>query len=109
MCGCEKSTPGRSHPSKPPEISCNLQGIGSSTETPAIRNTDKAFVAAGLGALLAAALVWGVLHGGLPKLARVEAAAPVPAGGSGPAQPSASRLCFQGELLDLALTGQPCP
>ncbi len=109
MCPCEKSTRGRSHPSKPLKISCNLQGIGSSRETPAIRNTDKAFVAAGLGALLAAALVWGVLHGGLPKLARVEAAAPVPAGGSGPVQPSASRLCFRGELLDFALTGQPCP
>ncbi len=101
--------PGRSHPSKPPEISCSFQGIGPSTETPAIRNANKAFVATGLGALLAAALAWGVLHGGLPKLARVEAAAPVPAGGSGPAQPSASRLCFRGELLDFALTGQPCP
>ena len=96
-------------PLKALEISCKPQGIGSSTETPPIRNTDKAFVAAGLGALLAAALAWGVLYGGLPKLARVEVTAPVPAGGSGPAQPSASRLCFQGERLDLALTGQPCP
>ncbi len=50
-----------------------------------------------------------MLHGGLPKLARVEAAEPVLAGGSGPAQPSASRLCFQGEFLDFAITGQPCP
>ena len=109
MCGRERSPSRPIAPLKAPEISCSLQGIGSSTETPAIRRTDKAFVAAGLGALLAAALTWGVLHGGLPKLARVETAAPVPPGGSGPAQPSASRLCFQGELLDLALTGQPCP
>lgn len=79
-----------------------------------MRGTDTALVAAGLGALLAAVLAWGVLHDGLPKLARVEAAAPVPvpAGGSGPARPSASRVCFhgpKGELLDLAPAEQPCP
>ena len=77
-----------------------------------MRSTDIALVAAGLGALLAAALAWGVLHGGLPKLARVEVTAPVPAGGSGPAQPSASRLCFhgpEGDLLDFRPAGRPCP
>ncbi len=76
-----------------------------------MRSTDIALVAAGLGALLAAALVSGALHGAGPMATRMEAA-PVPAGGSGPARPSASRLCFhgpEGDLLDLAPAGQPCP
>ena len=67
--------------------------------------------AAGLGALLAAALVSGALRGALPMPAQLEAAA-VPAGGSGPARPSTPRLCFHGpggDLLDLAPAGQPCP
>ena len=77
-----------------------------------MRSTDIALVAAGLGALLAAALVSGALYGAGPMATRMEAAAPVPAGGSGPARPSASRLCFhgpEGDLLDLAPAGQPCP
>ena len=79
---------------------------------PAMRSTDTALVAAGLGALLAAALVSGALYGAGPMATRMEAAAPVPAGGSRPARPSASRLCFhgpEGDLLDLAPAGQPCP
>jgi hypothetical protein len=77
-----------------------------------MRSNDTALVAAGPGALLAAALVWRVLHGALPMPAWVEAAAPAPTGGNGPARPSASRLCFhgpEGDLLDPAPTGQPCP
>ena len=76
-----------------------------------MRSTDTALVAAGLGALLAAALVSGALYGAGPMAAPMEAA-PVPAGGSGSARPSASRLCFhgpEGDLLDLAPAGQPCP
>ncbi len=68
-------------------------------------------VVAGLGALIAAALVSGALYGAGPRATRVEAP-PVPAGGSGPARPSASRLCFhgpEGDLLDLPPAGQPCP
>ncbi len=68
--------------------------------------------AAGMGALFAAALASGALHGAPPMPAREEAGAPVPAGGSGPARPSAPRLCFHGpwgDLLDLAPAGQPCP
>ena len=77
-----------------------------------MRSTDTALVAAGLGALLAAALVSGALYGAGPLATRRDAAAPVPAGGSGPARPSASRLCFhgpEGDLLDLPPAGQPCP
>ena len=67
-----------------------------------MRSTDAALVAAGLGALLAAALVSGALYGAGPLAARMEAAAPVPA----------ARLCFhgpEGDLLDLPSAGQPCP
>jgi hypothetical protein len=74
-----------------------------------MRSTDAALVAAGLGALLAAALVSGALHGAAPMATWMGA---VPAGGSGPARPAASRLCFhgpEGDLLDLAPAGQPCP
>ncbi len=77
-----------------------------------MRSTDTALVAAGLGALLAAALVSGALYGAGPLATRMEAAAPMPAGASGPARSSASRLCFhgpEGDLLDLPLAGQPCP
>ncbi len=77
-----------------------------------MRSTDIAVVVAGLGALVTAALVSGALFGTGPMATRMEAAAPVPAGGSGPARPSASRLCFHGsenDLLDLRPAGQPCP
>ena len=77
-----------------------------------MRSTDIALVAAGLGALVAATLVSWALYGTGPMATRMEAAAPVPAGGSGPARPSASRLCFhgsEGDLLDLRPAGQPCP
>jgi hypothetical protein len=77
-----------------------------------MRSNDRALVVAGLGALLAAALVSGVRYGARPMPARMEAAAPVPADASGPARPSASRLCFhgpEGDLLDLPPAGQPCP
>ena len=77
-----------------------------------MRSTNTAaLVVAGLGALLAAALVSGALYGAGP-MATWMAAAPVPPGGSGPARPSASRLCFhgpEGDLLDLPSAGQPCP
>jgi hypothetical protein len=77
-----------------------------------MRSTDAALVVAGFAALLAAALVSGALYGAGPMATRMEAAAPVPAGGSGPARPTASRLCFhgpEGDFLDLASAGQPCP
>ena len=77
-----------------------------------MRSNDMALVAAGLGALLAAALVSGVIYGAGPMATRMEAAAPVPASGSGPARPSASRLCFhgpEGDLLDLPPPGSPVP
>ena len=77
-----------------------------------MRSTDIAVVVAGLGALVTAALVSGALFGTGPMATRMEAAAPVPAGGSGPARPSAPRLCFHGsenDLLDLRPAGQPCP
>jgi hypothetical protein len=77
-----------------------------------MRSTDIALVAAGLGALIAAALVSGALYGAGPMAARMEAAAPVLPGGSGPGRPSASRLCFhgpEGDFLDLASAGQPGP
>jgi hypothetical protein len=77
-----------------------------------MRSTDTALVAAGLGALLVAALVSGALYGAGPIATWMKAAAPVPAGGSGPAQPSAARLCFhgpEGDLLDHVPAGQPCP
>jgi hypothetical protein len=76
-----------------------------------MRRTEAALVAAGLGALLAAALVSGALYGAGPMATWMEAAAPVLPGGSGPARP-APRLCFhgpEGDLLDLAPGGQPCP
>jgi hypothetical protein len=93
--------------------------------TPTMRSDDVALerssgpclldaVAAGLGALLAAALFSGLFDGGLPpKPARAEAAAPavLPAGGA-PARPSSPRLCFHGpggEFLDFAPAGQHCP
>ncbi len=77
-----------------------------------MRSTDTTLLAAGLGALLAAVLVSGALYGAGQMAARMESAAPVLAGGSGPARPSASRLCFhgpEGDLLDLPPAGQPCP
>ncbi len=77
-----------------------------------MRSTDTTLLAAGLGALLAAVLVSGALYGAGQMAARMESAAPGPAGGSGPARPSASRLCFhgpEGDLLDLPPAGQPCP
>jgi hypothetical protein len=77
-----------------------------------MRSTDTALVVAGLGALLVAALVSGALYGAGPMATWMETAAPVPAGGSGPARPSAARLCFhgpEGDLFDLAPAGQPCP
>ena len=77
-----------------------------------MRSTDTVLVVAGLGALLVAALVSGALYGAGPMATWVETAAPVPPGGSGPARPSAARLCFhgpEGDLLDLAPAGQPCP
>ena len=62
-------------------------------------------IAAGLGALFAAALFLGLFDHGLPpRPARAEAA-PVPA-------LSAPHLCFQGtggELLDFGPAGQRCP
>ena len=79
----------------------------------AMRSTNTAaLVVAGLGALLAAALASGALYGAGPMATWRKAAAPVPTGGSGPARPSASRLCFhgpEGDLLDLPSAGQPCP
>jgi hypothetical protein len=77
-----------------------------------MRSTE--IVVAGLGALVVAALVSRAFHGAGPVATLMEAAAPapVPAGGSGPAYPTASRLCFHGreaDLLDLRPAGQPCP
>ena len=75
-----------------------------------MRSTDTALAVAGLGALLVAALVSGALYGAGPMATWMEA--PGAAGGSGPARPSAARLCFhgpEGDLLDLAPAGQPCP
>ena len=77
-----------------------------------MRSNDLVLVVAGLGALLAAALVSGVIYGAGPMAARMEPAAPVPPGGSGTARPTAPRLCFhgpEGDFLDLAPGGQPCP
>ena len=78
-----------------------------------MRSTNTAaLVVAGLGALLAAALASGALYGAGPMATWMKAAAPVPTGGSSPARPSASRLCFhgsEGDLLDLPSAGQPCP
>jgi hypothetical protein len=68
-------------------------------------------VVAGLGALVAAALVSSAFFGAGPLATRVQAP-PVPAEGSGAARPSAARLCFHGsesDLLDLRPAGQPCP
>ena len=59
--------------------------------------------AAGLGALLTAALFLGAFDGGLPKSARADVAAAV--------APSVAGLCFHGaggELLDFAPAGQGC-
>jgi hypothetical protein len=68
--------------------------------------SPRAIVAAGLGALVAAALFLGVFHGGLPPTpAQAEVAPAALAGGDGAAQPSIPRLCFDGsggELLDFA-------
>ena len=75
-----------------------------------MRSTE--IVVAGLGALVVAALVSRAFHGAGPVATLMEAAAPVSAGGSGPAYPSAPRLCFhgrEGDLLDLRPAGQPCP
>jgi len=77
-----------------------------------MRSNDRVLVVAGLGALLAAALVSGARYGARSMPARMEVAAPVLPDGSGPARPSASRLCFhgpEGDLLDLPPAGQPCP
>ncbi len=60
-------------------------------------------LAAGLGGVLAAALLLGVFDGGLPRPVHAEAALA--------AAPSAPNLCFIGpgsEFLDVAPVGQRC-
>ena len=68
---------------------------------------------AGLGGLLAAALLSGLFDGGLPKPARADVAAPALSAANGLAERlPAPGLCFHGpggELLDFAPTGGRCP
>ena len=83
---------------------CSADAALERSSRPRWRLLDAAV--SGLGALIAAALLLGLLEHGLPpRPARAEAAVTM-------AAPSAPGLCFQGpggELLDFAPAGQRCP
>ena len=88
----ENFDPGPVADPKAPEISRKLQDIRSWTGTLAMRSTDIALVAAGLGALLAAALVSGALYGAGPMATRAEGR------GASRHSPGVHRRAFHGLL-----------